>query len=103
MILHWQVRKWFCPNPSCTRKIFTEQLPTFIAPSARMTQRLIAALQAIAGACGGALGSRLAMRLSMPISPTTVLRRFLALPLPELPPSAFWEWMTSVRHEKSRV
>lgn len=47
--LRWQVRKWFCPNPACARKIFTEQVPTFTAPSARMTQRLVAALQAIAG------------------------------------------------------
>ncbi len=103
VILRWQVRKWFCPNPSCTRKIFTEQVPIFIAPSARMTQRLIAALQAIAGACGGALGSRLARRLSMPSSPTTLLRRFLALPVPEMPPIRVlgvddWAWKRRQRY-----
>lgn len=103
VILRWQVRKWFCPNPACARKIFTEQLPAFIAPSARMTQRLVAALQAIAGACGGALGSRLATHLSMPSSPTTLLRRFLALPLPELPPIRVlgvddWAWKRRQRY-----
>ena len=101
--LRWQVRKWFCPNPACERKIFTEQLPTFTAPSARMTQRLITALQAIAGACGGALGSRLATRLSMPASSTTLLRRFLALPVPEQPPVNVlgvddWAWKKGRRY-----
>jgi hypothetical protein len=90
-------------------------LPTFTAPSARMTQRLIAALQAIAGACGGALGSRLATRLSMPTSPTTILRHFLALPLPESPPIHVlgvddWAWKRRQRygtlivdHERGRI
>jgi len=63
VVVQWQVRKFFCPNPACDRKIFTEQVPTFVAPSARMTQRLIAALQAIARVCSGSGGSRLATAL----------------------------------------
>jgi transposase len=32
--LQLRVRKWFCPNRSCVRRIFTERLPTVAAPLA---------------------------------------------------------------------
>ncbi len=35
-----RVRKWFCQNPHCVRRIFTERLPTVAAPWARRTLRL---------------------------------------------------------------
>jgi transposase len=38
--LQLRVRKWFCPNPACVRRIFTERLPTVAAPWARRTLRL---------------------------------------------------------------
>src|SRR5947207_15051598 len=31
------VRKFFCRNADCQRKIFTERLPTFVEPWAKMT------------------------------------------------------------------
>src|SRR5437660_1627483 len=34
------VRKFFCDGPTCPRKIFTERLAPFVAPSARVTARL---------------------------------------------------------------
>lgn len=30
--LQLRVRKWFCANPACGRRIFTERLPTVAAP-----------------------------------------------------------------------
>ncbi len=45
--LHLEVRKFFCRNTSCLRKIFTERLPELLQPSARMTNRLRSALQAL--------------------------------------------------------
>ncbi len=36
------VRKFFCRNQACPRKIFTERLPTFALPCARMTAKAIA-------------------------------------------------------------
>ncbi len=30
-------RKWFCPTQACPRRIFTERLPTIVAPWARRT------------------------------------------------------------------
>jgi transposase len=34
------VRKFFCRNPLCIRKVFTERLPTFAQPWARMNSAL---------------------------------------------------------------
>src|SRR6266446_4151972 len=34
------VRKFFCPNPICPRKIFAEQFPDLVQAYARLTNRL---------------------------------------------------------------
>jgi transposase len=34
------VRKFFCPNPACPRKIFAEQFPDLVPSYARITNRL---------------------------------------------------------------
>jgi transposase len=68
------VRKFFCPNPACSRKIFAEQFPDLVPSSARMTNRLSEALQAIGFATCGELGERLAPQLGMQVSAPTLLR-----------------------------
>jgi transposase len=80
------VRKFICRNPSCPRRIFTERVPGLVAPYARKTHRLIAALQAIGVALGGQAGARLAHLLGLPASRDTLLRLVRRLPLPNLPP-----------------
>ncbi len=80
--LHLAVRKFFCRNPDCQRKIFTERLPDFVEPWAQMTPRLVAAIQAIGLATSGSLGARLAARLGIVTSWMTILRRIMALPTP---------------------
>ncbi|MGZ3600467.1 MAG: transposase family protein, partial [Ktedonobacterales bacterium] len=42
-----QTRRFFCRQPTCARRIFTERFPTFLLPRARMTERLRAALLAL--------------------------------------------------------
>src|SRR5688572_11645117 len=42
------VRKFFCDNSTCRRRIFTERLPATAAPYARRTTRAADALQAVA-------------------------------------------------------
>src|SRR4029434_1474100 len=58
--LQLRVRKWFCRNRRCHRRIFTERLPTVAAPWARCTlrlaQRLVALGVALGGTAGGGLG-----------------------------------------------
>ena len=78
LILH--VRKFFCDAVDCARKIFTERLPAFVEPWARVTVRLRQALEAVGTATCGEVGTRLAERLALPTSPTTLLRRIMALP-----------------------
>jgi transposase len=76
------VRKFFCRNMDCKRKIFTERLPTFIEPWAQMTKRYCEEIQAIGLSTSGSLGTRLAARLGMATSWMTVLRRMMDLPTP---------------------
>jgi transposase len=78
LILH--VRKFFCQTVDCSRKIFTERLRAFVEPWARVTVRLRQALEAVGIATCGEVGTRLAQRLALPTSPTTLLRRIMALP-----------------------
>ena len=54
--LQLRVRKWFCGNRCCGRRIFTERLPTIAAPWARRTLRLAARLVALGVALGGRAG-----------------------------------------------
>jgi len=79
LIVH--VKKFFCDTADCRRKIFTERFPTFVEPWARMTTRLCQAIEAIGMATCGEVGARLAERLALPTSPTTVLRRIMAVPI----------------------
>jgi transposase len=83
--LHLIVRKFFCTASDCPRRIFTERLPSLVAPYARRTLRLEAILRAIGFALGGAAGARLVARLGMKASPATLLRLLRATPLPVRP------------------
>ena len=82
VVVHLSVRKFFCRNPVCARKIFTERLPTFVEPWAQVTRRLFEAVQAVGFATSGELGTRLADRIGIHSSPTTMLRRMMALSSP---------------------
>jgi transposase len=78
------VRRFDCRNRICERKVFTERLPHFVRPWARMTTRLSEHLQAVGLATSGRGGINLALRLGRPCTRQTLLRRILALPdLPE--------------------
>lgn len=74
------VRKFRCKTSTCLRKVFAERFAPLVEPWARQTTRLIEALQAIGLATCGEGGARLAAKLSHPTSPTTLLRRIMALP-----------------------
>jgi transposase len=79
-----RVRKFFCTNGRCLRRIFTERLPQLVAPWARRTQRLARALGHIGLALGGAAGARLSQQLGLRVSRNTLLRILGRLPLPSL-------------------
>ncbi len=76
------VRKFFCRNRLCQRKVFTERLPQLVEPWARMTIRLCQSLQSIGLATCGKGGARLAARLGIQSTRQTILRRIMDLPPP---------------------
>jgi transposase len=80
----WQlrVRKFFCHNALCPRRIFTERLPGVAHPWARRTLRLAARLLAIGLALGGAAGVRLSRHFGLTVSRHTLLRVIRRIPYP---------------------
>jgi len=78
------VRKFFCRNPACCRKVFTERLPDFIQAFSRLTRRLRTAVQEIGFATCGKGGERLSDKLGMGFSDATVLWSLFLVPLPEI-------------------
>ncbi len=74
------VRKFYCRNSYCERKVFAERLRAFVEPWARMTMRYCEQLTSIGLATCGKGGTRLAARLGMQTSRQTILRRIMELP-----------------------
>jgi len=83
--LQLRVRKWFCQNPHCVRRIFTERLPTVAAPWARCTLRLAQRLVALGVALGGTAGTCLGRQWDVAVSRNTLLRLLRRQPVPSLP------------------
>jgi transposase len=80
-VLSLLMRKFFCDTRECPRRIFTERLPDFIQPWARITNRLCRWQEAIGFATSGEAGSRLAQQGGIVVAPTTLLRRIMAHPI----------------------
>jgi transposase len=69
-----RVRRFFCEEKTCVRKIFAERFPSLTLPRAKFTSRLQEALQEMGFELGGEAGARLGKKLSYPGSPDTILR-----------------------------
>lgn len=101
-VLRLRVRRLFCDNPPCERRIFTERLPGIAAPWSRKTARLTAQLTALGLALGGAAGAR----LGLPTTRDTLLRLIRAAPLPPVvTPSVLGidDWVRRKRHTYGTV
>jgi transposase len=83
--LQLRVRKWFCRNRACPRRIFTERLPTIAAPWARRTLRLAQRLIALGRALGGNAGVQLGHAWDVEMSRNTLLRVLRKQPAPSFP------------------
>lgn len=75
------VRRFFCDNVACERRIFTERIPTVAAPYARRTIRLAAWFTRVAFALGGLPGARLLHHEGCPVSRQTLLRQIGSFPV----------------------
>ena len=84
-----RVRRLFCRNSRCERRIFTERLPGIALSWARRTRRLDARLTALGLALGGSAGVRLGAKLGLAASRNTLLRRVRQASIPSaVTPSA---------------
>src|SRR5260370_32879320 len=67
------VRRFFCQESTCKRKIFAERFPSLTLPRVKFTLRLQEALKERGFELGGAASARLGKKLSSPGSPDTLL------------------------------
>ncbi|MGO8947255.1 MAG: ISL3 family transposase [Ktedonobacterales bacterium] len=70
-----RTRRFFCRQPDCTRRIFTERFASFLLPRARMTERFRATLLALSATTAHEAAQRLACLLHLPTSVTTLRRQ----------------------------
>ncbi|MFN8472221.1 MAG: ISL3 family transposase [Anaerolineae bacterium] len=73
LVLH--VRRFFCANPACSRRIFCERLVGQVRPKARCTDRLVRVQERVALEAGGECGARVLAALALSTSGATLLRR----------------------------
>jgi len=85
VVLRLRVRRFFCDNPRCERRIFAERLPDLVSTRGRLALPFRRSVADIGLALGARAGARLAVPLGLPVSPRTVLRVLHTLPEPEVP------------------
>jgi transposase len=77
-----RVRRFFCDDPSCPRRIFAEQVAGLTERYRRCSPVLRAILAEVGLASGGRAGERMTRKLDAARSRTTLLRLVRALPEP---------------------
>ena len=82
IVLRLCVRKFFCRDATCPRKVFAERLPDLVQPWARVSNRLLEELKAIGLAASAEVSERLTPRLGMKVKAPTLLRYLRTLPPP---------------------
>ena len=74
VVVQLQTRRFFCIEPGCLQKVFTELLPGTVARYSRRSCRSGEALRWLTLALGGQAGARLAERLGLLAGRFTMLR-----------------------------
>jgi transposase len=74
VLIHLQVRRFFCRHAACSRRIFAEQFPTLVPVRGRHSLAVCSALRQVGLAVGGRAGARLAQALGLPGSYRTIVR-----------------------------
>ena len=86
MRLCLQVRRFFCTNPACFRKVFCERLPQLVKAYARRTERLNTSLTILAFAMGSREGTKVVSKIGMPASRDTLICLIRKYPTREVEP-----------------
>jgi transposase len=76
------VRRFFCQQSTCVRKIFAERFPSLTLPRVKFTIRLQETLREMGFVLGGEAGAHLGKHLSIPGSSDTILRLIKQTHLP---------------------
>jgi transposase len=84
LLLHLQVRRFFCRHASCPQRIFAERFPTLVRARGRHSLGVCSALRHVGLAVGGRAGARLARALGIPGSSRTIVRLVHGAPFPPL-------------------
>src|SRR6266496_1477316 len=97
------VRRFFCQESTCIRKIFAERFPSLTLPRVKFTLRLQEALTEMGFELGGEACARLGKNLSIPGSSDTILRLVKRAELPAAPPPHVvglddWSWKRRLRY-----
>lgn len=82
--IHLVAHKFYCRNPLCLRKIFTERFPAGIEPRQRRTQRLTERLLSLVRQLSSRRAEGLCSRLHIETSDTTLGRLLHNLPLQQV-------------------
>jgi hypothetical protein len=77
-----RVRRFYCQESTCPRRIFAERFASLSLPRVTCTLRLQEALREMGFELGGEAGARLGKKLSYPGSPDTILRLVKEPPMP---------------------
>ena len=98
-----RVRRFFCQERTCIRKIFAERFPSLTLPRVKFTRRLQESLQELGFALGGEAGASLGKQLSIPGSPDTILRLVKGADLPAASSPRVvgiddWSWKRRLRY-----
>jgi transposase len=84
LVLHLQVRRFFCRHAACPQRIFAERFPSLVPVRGRHSTGVCTALRHIGLAIGGRAGARLARTLGLAGSYRTILRLVHGAPFPLL-------------------
>jgi transposase len=84
LVLHLEVRRFFCRHTTCPQRIFAERFPTLVPVRGRHSRGVCAALRHVGMAVGGRAGVRLTRALGMPGSYRTIVRLVHGAPFPPL-------------------
>jgi transposase len=98
-----RVRRFFCQESTCVRKIFAERFPSLTLPRMKFTLRLQETLREMGFALGGEAGARLGRLLNIPGSSDTLLRlvKQTELPVASSPRVVGiddWSWKRRLRY-----
>jgi transposase len=87
LVLHLEVRRFFCRHATCPQRIFAERFPALVPVRGRHSRGVCATLRHVGLAVGGRAGVRLARALGIPGSYRMIVRLVhgAPFPLPKLP------------------